>query len=431
VLLADTRYLRSEHIELEMKEGGKDIQEIRTPSQAQLEFKPNRHGLPHRLVDASHLRVLYGEGSYVDTFLAWNAATHTDKPAPLKIDSKASQPPAPALTWSDELIAKFQPNTNQVATVEQTGNFRYQEGVRKASAKKAFLDQIANRMTLTEIARVSDDTGTTVADKIVMNQTSGDMDAGGRVVSTHAPDKNQKPGTSMLDATKSMQAKADRMNTRENNTKVHYEGHAVMWQGANRTSADVIDIDREAQTLRAKGNVVSELLDNKSDNTQAGTNEPQLKKVSAIATTSEATPVFTTIYAPELLYRDDKRVADYIGGVKLMRQKMIITSKELVAFLSPKTAENQNESSLDHAVADGSVTVFDVISSNRTRTGTGEHAEYWTKEDKVLLNGGTPQMIDSYKGVTKGQQLTYFNSDDRLIVDGQVKKLAFTQMKKK
>ncbi|MBV9938628.1 MAG: hypothetical protein JO150_09005, partial [Acidobacteriaceae bacterium] len=87
--------------------------------------------------------------------------------------------------------------------------------------------------------------------------------------------------------------------------------------------------------------------------------------------------------------------------------------------------------SLDHAVADGSVTVFDAISSNRTRTGTGEHAEYWTKEDKVLLNGGTPQMIDSYKGLTKGQQLTYFNSDDRLIVDGQAKKLAFTQMKKK
>jgi hypothetical protein len=48
-----------------------------------------------------------------------------------------------------------------------------------------------------------------------------------------------------------------------------------------------------------------------------------------------------------------------------------------------------------------------------------------------MLNGGTPQMADSYKGVTRGQQLTYFNADDRLIVDGQEKKLAFTQMKKK
>jgi lipopolysaccharide export system protein LptA len=427
VLLADTRYLRSEHIELEMKPGGRDIQEIRTSSQAQLEFKPNRPGLPHRIVDASHLRILYGDSSYVDTFLAWNVATHTDKPA--TSGKTASQTPAPALTWSDELTAKFQSNTNQVATVEQTGNFRYQEGLRKASAKKAFLDQVANRMTLIEAARVSDDTGSTIADKIVMNQANGDMDADGRVISTHVPDKNQKPGTSMLDNTKPMQAKADGMSTRENNTKIHYRGHAVIWQNANRTVADTIDIDRDAQTLHAKGNVVSELLDNQSDSPEAPANGPPLKKVSVTA--DAAPPVFTTIYAPELLYRDDTRVADYTGGVKLTRQRMIITSKELVAYLSPKTAENQNDSSLDHAFAIGNVTVFSPIGANRTRTSTAEHGEYWTKEDKVLLNGGAPEIIDSYKGVTKGQQLTYFNTDDRLIVDGQTQKLAFTQMKKK
>ncbi len=431
VLLADTRFLRSEHIELEMKPGGKDIQEIRTSSQAQLEFKPNRPGLPHRTVDASHLRVLYGENSYVDTFLASNAATHTDKPAPVKDGKTAPLPPAPALTWSDELTAKFQSNTNQVATVEQSGNFRYQEGLRKASAKKAFLDQIANRMTLTEAARVLDDTGSTVADKIIMNQGTGDMDAEGRVISTHAPDKNQKPGTSMLDTTKTMQAKADRMITRESNTKIRYEGHAVIWQGANRTVANAIDIDRDAQTLHAKGNVVSELLDNKTDSPpESASNGPQLKTVS-VTTAEPAAPIFTTIYAPEMLYRDDQRIANYTGGVKLTRQKMIITSNELIAFLSPKTAENGNDSSLDHAFANGNVTVFDAIGPNRTRTGTSEHAEYWTKEDRVTLNGGAPQMVDSYKGVTKGQQLTYFNADDRLLVDGQIKKLAFTKMKKK
>ncbi len=433
VLLADTRFLRSEHIELEMKPSGKDIQEIRTSSQSQLEFKPNRPGLPHRIVDASHLRVLYGENSYVDTFLAWNVATHTDKPAPIKDGKTAAQPPAPALTWSDELTAKFQTNTNQVATVEQTGNFRYGEGRRKASAKKAFLDQVTNRMTLTETARVLDDTGSTVGDKILMNQANGDMDAEGHVVSTHAPDKNQKPGTSMLDTTKTMQAKADRMTTRENNTKIRYAGHAVMWQGANRTSADTIDIDRDAQTLHAKGNVVSELLDNQSDTASpsASTSGPPLKTVSVAPAAEPQQPIFTSIYAPELLYRDDERIAYYTGGVKLTRQKMIITSKELTAYLTPKTPENQNDSSLDHAFANGSVTVFDAIGPSRTRTGTAEHAEYWTKEDKVLLNNGAPQIVDSYKGVTRGQQLTYFNADDRLVVDGQVKKLAFTQMKKK
>ena len=272
VQLAETRILRSEHIQLEMKPGGQDIQEIRAPSQAQLEFKPNRPEQSHRILNASHLRIRYGESSYVDTFLAWNVSTHTDKPAtsaPVKQasqkDGKQGAGRAPALTWSDQLTAKFTPNTNQIATIEQTGNFRYQEGVRQARAKKAFLEQTINRITLSDSGRVWDDTGATIADTIIMNQASGDMDASGHVVSTHEPDQSAKAGTSMLDATEAMQATADEMITRENNTEVHYEGHAVMWQGGNRISANVIDIDRDEQTLHAVGNVVSELVDNTSD----------------------------------------------------------------------------------------------------------------------------------------------------------------------
>ncbi len=444
VQLAETRILRSEHIELEMKPGGRDVQEIRTSSQAQLEFQPNRPDQSHRVIDSSHLRVLYGEGSYVETFLAWNVATHTDKPASAARVANApgaqhAGPPAPALTWSDRMTTKFKPGSNQVATIEQVGNFRYEEGVRKASAKKAFLEQTINRITLTDSARVSDDTGTAIGDVIVMNQANGDMDASGHVVSTHAPDKNQKPGTSMLDDTKSMQAQADKMQTRENNTKVHYEGHAVMWQGANRISADDIDIDRDAQSLHAVGNVVSELVDTKSNG-----NSPDQKAMASASHTgaNHATanqkrgdvggpPIFTIVRAPELFYRDDTRIADYTGGVKLTREKMTVTAKELLAYLTPKTDNNDDQSSLDHAFANGDVAISNVVAPNRTRTGTADHCEYYTKENKVVLNGGTPQMVDSMKGTTRGRQLTYYDNDDRLVVEGEKKQLAYTQMKKK
>ena len=414
--IPDTRSLRSEHIELEMKPDGRDLQEIRTSSQAQMEFKPNQPGLPHRVVDASHLRVLYGAGSYVDTFLAWDAVTRTDKPAAVKAGKKTEES-KPALTWSDQLTAKFQANSNQVGGIDQVGHFRYEEGTRKASAKSAHLDQIANRMTLTDNARVLDDTGSAFADRIIMNQASGDMDAQGHVFSTHAPDKNEKPGTTMLDNSKAMQAKADSMQTRVDNTCIHYEGHAVMWQGANRTMANSIDIDRNQQTMHAQGNVASELLDNKDDTAQAGA--------------PGGPPLFTTVYAPDMVYRDDTRISNYTGGVKLTRGKMVITSNQLQAYLSPKTEDHKDDSSLDHAVATGDVTVFQQTATNRTRTSTSDRCEYWTKDDKVVLNGGKPQMVDSLKGVTKGDQLTYFNHDDRLIVDGKSKKLAFTQMKMK
>ena len=428
VQLAETRVLRSEHIELEMKPGGKDVQEIRTSSQAQLEFKPNRPDQAHRIIDASHLRVLYGEGSYVDTFLAWNAATHTDKPAPPPSAgaTKPARANAPALTWSDELKAKFTPNTNNVATIEQTGNFRYEEGARKASAKKALLDQTINRMTLIDSARVLDDTGSAIGDTIVMNQVNGDMDAKGHVVSTHEPDKNQKPGTSMMDETKAMQAKADAMQTREDNSIVHYQGHAVMWQGANRIAAKDIDINRDTQSLHAWGDVDSELVDNKSEDTAAAASSGK-----DTASKDSTAPIFTVICAPDLHYRDDTRIALYTGGVKLVRQKMVITSKELEAFLNPKTNDGQNDSSLNHAFATGDVLIHDVVKNNRTREGGSERAEYYTKDDKVILNGGSPEVRDSYKGITRGRQLTYLNGEDHLFVEGEKKALAYTQMKKK
>ncbi len=428
--LPETRILRSEHIELEMKPGGKDVKEIRTPSTAQLEFKPNRPEQSHRIVDASHLRVLYGQGSYVDTFLAWNAVTHTDKSAALatkKIgpDGKAL-PPAPAVTWSDTLTAKFVPESNQMATIDQSGNFRYEEGSRKAWAKRAYLEQKINRITLTENARIMDDTGSAVGDKIVMNQSTGDMDAMGHVVSTHEPDSKEKPGTSMLDATQPMQAQSDSMQTRDDNSKIFYEGHVVMWQGGNRISADHVVIDRDSQSLDAVGNVVNELVDNKS----SGSSDRAPASPSAPKKNSGG-PVYTTVYAPKLAYRDDVRIAHYTGGVKLVRDKMTITSDDLQAYLSPKSDKSSDDSSLDHAIATGKVTIFDQISASRTRTGTGEHCEYYTKQDKVVLNGGAPQMIDSYKGVIKGQQLTYFSGEDHLTVDGKKEQVAFTKMKKK
>jgi lipopolysaccharide export system protein LptA len=70
------------------------------------------------------------------------------------------------------------------------------------------------------------------------------------------------------------------------------------------------------------------------------------------------------------------------------------------------------------------------MADSRTRTGTSDHCEYFTKDDKVVLNGGAPQFVDSIKGVTRGKQLTYFSNDDRLIVEGEAKKESSTRMKK-
>ena len=52
------------------------------------------------------------------------------------------------------------------------------------------------------------------------------------------------------------------------------------------------------------------------------------------------------------------------------------------------------------------MSVTDQLGPNHTRTGSADHGEYYTKEDKVILTGGSPQIIDSIRGVTKGKDIT-------------------------
>ena len=433
VLQGDTRILKSEHIVMSMRPGGQEVQEIDAPQKASLEFKPNRAALPHRTLDSSKLKVLYGDDSYVEAFVASNVKTRTDKPPGVgkATDGKS---PAPAYTWSDEMFAKFKTASNEIDSIDQKGHFRYQEGERTASSDTAQLLQTLNRITLKNKARVLDDTGSTYADSIVMDQTSGDMDATGHVRSTRLPDKKQKPGTSMMDSTQTMQAQADKMISRDSNTKILYTGHAVLWQGANKISADIIDINRDDETLHASHQVVSELVDNRESSddktADAKTDGKADGKAKEDAKAAASAPVFTVVRAPDLVYHDDTRVASYTGGVTLVRERMTVTSDRMRAILTPKSDSTKDQSSLDQAIGDGDVKIFEVIADSRTRTGTSEHCEYFTKDDKVVLSGGAPQFVDSKKGITRGKQLTYFSSDDKLIVDGEDKHEAFTRMKK-
>jgi lipopolysaccharide export system protein LptA len=124
-------------------------------------------------------------------------------------------------------------------------------------------------------------------------------------------------------------------------------------------------------------------------------------------------PVNTIVRSPHMVYRDDTRVAHYTGGAVLHRGALLVKSAELQAFLS----ESEKESKLDKAIADGRVEIVQT-SADRTRKGTGEHAEYFAQEEKVILSGGAPEMTDSNGGRTRGSELTYWANDDRLLVTG-------------
>jgi lipopolysaccharide export system protein LptA len=119
-----------------------------------------------------------------------------------------------------------------------------------------------------------------------------------------------------------------------------------------------------------------------------------------------------------MVYTDQDRLAYYTGGANLWRPALTVKSATLRAFLNPENSDS--DSRINKAYGDGNVEIVQ-LTPNRTRVGTGEHGEYYTDDGKIVLNGGNPQLKDTLRGDTKGEQLVYFTDDDRLIVSGAPK----------
>jgi lipopolysaccharide export system protein LptA len=395
---ADAHVLRAENIDLKMRTGGREIQTVAAHPSGTLEFLPSQPASHHRTLQGDDMLIAYGPQNHIETFHSTNIKTTTD---PNTEERKHNR--AVSTTSSRDLAARFEPRSNQLAFMDQTGDFSYQEGDRKAHANKATFDQKENVMTLDGGAAVSDATGTTTADHIRLDERTDDFVAEGNVSSNRLPDKDQKASSSMLSGDAPMNAQARKMESsnRAGSHRTRYEGNARVWQGANRITADVVEIDRDKHGIIADGNVVTEAWEQPKDDAK--------KKTTA--------PVLTKVYAPHMVYTDQDRLAFYSGGVKLERPDLHLKSKELHAWLADSKADSQ----LEKAFADGAVEISGARREN-AYNGASEHAEYYTAEQKVILNGGTPQMVRTVGGkpptVVKQHELIYFVNDGKLVGTG-------------
>jgi len=400
-LLADTRILRSEVIELKMRPDGREIEEVNTQAPGQIEFLPNHAGSRQRRIDGERIHIGYGPRNVIQSFKSVKVQTRTEPKTPKG---------PPLETWSDHMSAEFDPKTGQMLRMRQFGNFRYIEGEQKAVAGEATLEQCTNMITLETAARVWDPTGSTSADVIHLDQSNGNFNADGHVSSSRVQDK-KTPGSGMLSGGEPIQATAQRMRSTNGNKLILYEGKADMWQGPNRIRADRIEIDREAGRLVASGAVQTQLLE---------------KEKVATAVKPGTPPIFTNVKSTGLVYTETDRLAYYTGGVTLTRPELLVKSLELRSYLSEAGADN----SLDKAFADGRVEIVQT-SPLRKRTGNSEHAEYYVGNQKIVLRGGGPTLNDSVKGVTRGSELTYYAGDDRLDVIGAPEQPAKSRIRRK
>ena len=339
----------------------------------------------------------------------------------------------PQVVKAAELVAKFS-SDGEWRTLDESGDVRFEQADRCASAARASIVRATDMITLDGSPVLSDAMSRTTAAKVTINQKSGEIHAGGGVVSSYlgngggsAVNLGAGPGHISADALSGSTTAGD----------VTYSGHARLWQGESVLQAGQIQIWRDDKKLQARENVVAVFP-------QASPTIKAFATPGSNAASSPSGPTLWTIHAPLLTYWSDAGKAHLEGGVTADSQQGSMQSSTLDVYLEPSTpkpsvaggsparaASKQPQArpagapngpagaamagqQLQRALALGGVTV-----RQGDRVGTAEQAEYTASDGKFVLSGGHPTIIDAASDATTGHSLTFFVANDTILIDSQ------------
>jgi len=334
---------------------------------------------------------------------------------------------APQSITSSDLAATFDAS-GQWQTLEETGNVRFQQADRQATAAHARVEHATDTILLEGSPVVSDAMSRTAVRKdVLINQKSGEIKGSGGVVSTYL--SSGHAGSPMNLGAGPAHISADSLTGSTQSGHAVYSGHARLWQDQSLLNADQIEIWRDEKKLQATGHVVAVFPQTAGQPGTLGKSPTTglAKKSTTASSSSPAGPVLWEVRAPVLTYWSDLGKAHLEGGVSANSDQGELTSRSLDVYLAssgtpqnaPKgpSAELLSASAarqLDHAVALGNVVV-----RQADRRGMAEQAVYTSADGKFVLSGGNPTLTDASSDTTTGHSLTFFVANDTILIDSQ------------
>ena len=308
------------------------------------------------------------------------------------------------VSTSERLEVAFAP-TGGIGSLVQEGNFHYVEdqrgGKREAWAEKAAYESGQGPNDVLKLSgspRFVEGGMTTTAEEMEIGRTTGDAFATGSVKTTYSELKPQ-PGGALLASGDPIHVTGTNMTARRSSGTARYL-NARLWQGQNVIEAPTLDFRSEPREVVAngdRGHGVTTLFVEQDKN-------------------GKAAPVNVT--AARLTYTDTQRQAHFEGGVTMKGSDTTVTAEKLDVFLrSRSTGAGQapsGPSQLDRAVASGGVSIH-----APNRRATGKDLVYTAADGKFVLTGGPPSIFDAERGNITGDSLTFFQRDDRVLVEGR------------
>jgi len=377
--------LATEKLLFSFRPKGKNLKEAETAGPGTLILYPESAKAGNRTVTAARFFMDFDSASHLERFRGTGGTRIVFAPPP------NSGKQTPAVTTAREMVADFDPATEVVQSVEQSGDFHFQNGTIEAKAERARDVAREQKLILTGRPEIWDSSTRAHADQILILLASDTAEGIGGVHAIHTdPRDPSAPPTNVV---------AHRMVADRRSQVVHYEGHVRAWRGTDVVESPSLDVYRNERRVSTNSRVVTSHLQPapaRTDEHKGGASGPR--------------PL--TIRADRLDYLDAGRKARYAGNVELITEDMRIDADRLDVYFSP--GRKQTDSEVERAVAEGHVKIVQPM-----RYAKGENAVYNAQTGKVVMTGGPPTVYDTDRGSMTGQRLTFYIHDDRLLVEGE------------
>jgi lipopolysaccharide export system protein LptA len=337
------------------------------------------------------------------------------------------------VSTSNSIDANFLPQGG-IDSITQQGNVAYTDNQTPDKRTQAWAsaarytpaDQV---LLLTGNPRVTNGSMTTTAKTIRINRATDDALAEDDVKSTYS-DLKEQPNGALLASSSPIHVTARTMTAHNTPAIALYTGNARLWQDANIVEAPSIQFDRAHRFVTAQGTTGQPVQTILMQTEQGQKNEPStatslVKGRPKTPAKSNSSPIVMT--SLKLTYADAERTVHYEGGITAKGADFTATARTADAYLRARSQVSHNEAfaspgQLDHMVADG-----DVVVTQPNRRATGQELVYTAADDKFVLTGGPPSIFDAEQGKITGVSLTFFRTDDRVLVEGEAGTPVVTQ----
>jgi lipopolysaccharide export system protein LptA len=345
------------------------------------------------------------------------------------VSTNAGQPDR--VSTSDAVDAAFLAQGG-IESITQQGHVSYTDALApgkqtQASADRAHYTPGDQILTLSGKPRVMQGSMTTTATTIHINRSTGDANADGDVKSTYSQLQEQPQGA-LLASASPIHVTADSMIAHSKPAVAVYTGSARLWQDANIIEAPSIEFDRECRCVTAQGTPRQPVSTTIVQPEKAKSAKTQPERAGSAKNSGEkSSPIFIT--GARLTYADAERKVHYEGGVSAKGADFTASAKTMDLFLKPRsdTAKTPNPNASAPAQLDRIVAQNDVIVQQPGRRALGQTLLYEAVPDKFTLTGGPPSIFDAERGKITGVSLTFFRSDDRVLVEGEASTPVVTQ----